>query len=59
MDAKSPIHIELADKMPYDRWYAYMLSSMIVLNLESSHYICTNDGKSYLKPKPSWLLANS
>jgi hypothetical protein len=45
------IRVELADNMPLDRWTAYMWCILITEKLTKTHYLCTVNGESWIKPK--------
>lgn len=38
-------------EMSFEAWSAYMNSILIINDLKETHYICTNDGDSWLKLK--------
>jgi len=46
------IRVEEADDMPFERWTAYMHCILIINDLTKTHYLCTIDGKSWIKPHP-------
>jgi hypothetical protein len=37
--------------MPFERWTTYMWAILLSKGLVETHYICKNDGMSYIKPK--------
>jgi len=46
-----PIRIKEADKMPYNRWLAYMRLSLITHNVTNTHSISQRqNGESWLVP---------
>ena len=38
-------------EMSFEAWSAYMNSILIINDLKETHYICTDDGDSWLKRK--------
>ena len=44
-------HVQKADDMPFDRWYAYMVCTMMVMGFWATHCISKTQGKSLLVPK--------
>jgi len=45
------MRIPEADDMPFERWTTYMWAILLSKELVKTHYICKNDGKSFIKPK--------
>tara|TARA_B100000497_G_C7523443_1_gene317926 strand:- start:566 stop:700 length:135 start_codon:yes stop_codon:yes gene_type:complete len=39
------------NEMSFETWTAYMHSILIINDLEETHFICTDDGYSWLKRK--------
>jgi hypothetical protein len=44
------IHVPEANGMPLERWTAYMWCILISKELTKTHYLCTVDGESWIKP---------
>ena len=45
------VRVPEADNMPFERWTAYMWCILIIEDLVKSHYLCTVNGKSFIKNK--------
>lgn len=48
------IRVPEADNMPFERWTAYMWCMLILKELTKTHYLCTVDGESWIKPKETY-----
>lgn len=44
------IRVPEADTMPLERWTAYMWTILIIKGITKTHYLCTNNGESWIKP---------